>query len=287
MTKSVTTCAGLKRYLRRARRPGRTIGLVPTMGALHEGHLSLVRRSVAENDRTIVSIFVNPTQFSPGEDLARYPRPLARDLAACRRARVNVVFIPTPEEMYPQGFTTHLEVDRLSKLLCGRSRPAHFRGVTTVCTKLFGLCEPDRAYFGEKDYQQLVIIRRMVADLDMNVEIVACPEVREPDGLAMSSRNRYLTAEERREAPALYRSLVEAKRLVEEEGTTAVRDVTRAVRKLIRTAQGARIDYVSVVHPDTLEAIDVITGEAVVAVAVYLGKARLIDNMKVKARKKT
>ena len=251
------------------------------MGALHDGHLSLVRRSVAENDRTVVSIFVNPTQFAPGEDLRRYPRPLAADVAACRREKVNIVFRPTPAEMYPDGFTTHVEVEALSKVLCGRSRPTHFRGVTTVCAKLFALCEPDRAYFGEKDYQQLVIVRRMTADLSMNVRIVACAEVRESDGLAMSSRNRYLTAEERTRAPALHRSLVEAKRLVEKQDVTRVRDVTRAVRKIIRTAHGAQIDYVSVVHPDTLEALDVIKHDAVVAVAVYLGKTRLIDNMKV------
>ena len=284
MTKTVKTCRELRRYVRRVKRAGRTIGLVPTMGALHKGHLSLVRRSVAENDRTIVSIFVNPTQFAPGEDLTKYPRPLARDVAACRGEKVDVVFAPTAEEIYPEGFTTTVQVEGLSRVLCGRSRPTHFRGVTTVCAKLFGLCEPDRAYFGEKDYQQLVIIRRMVADLNMTLQVVACPEVREPDGLAMSSRNKYLTAEERRQAPALYRSLMEAKRLVEEKGLCNVRDITRAVRKVVRTASAAKIDYVSVVHPETLEALDTIEDEAVVAVAVYLGKARLIDNMKVRPK---
>lgn len=283
MAKTVKKRHELRQYVARARRAGKSIGLVPTMGALHEGHLSLVRRSVRENDRTVVSIFVNPTQFAPGEDLTRYPRQLARDTAACAAARVNVVFAPAVEEIYPEGFSTFVEVERLTGVLCGRSRPAHFRGVTTVCAKLFGMVQPDRAYFGRKDYQQLVVIRRMVADLNMTVDIVACSTVREADGLAMSSRNRYLDAEGRSNAPVLYRSLLEAKQLIEKEGVTDVRDITRAMRKTIRAAT-AKIDYLSVVHPDTLKPLKTVEADAVIALAVFFGKARLIDNITVKAK---
>jgi pantoate--beta-alanine ligase len=280
----VSTVAALRRYVTRQKRAKRTIGLVPTMGALHDGHLSLIRRSVAENDRTIVSIFVNPTQFGPTEDLSTYPRPLRRDIEACRREKAALVFVPAAGRVYPEDFCTSVEVERLTAGLCGARRPGHFRGVTTVCAKLFNMAEPDRVYFGEKDWQQLVVIRRMVADLNMNVKVSACPTVREPDGLAMSSRNVRLTGDRRRQALVLHRSLLEAKRLVEREGVRAVTRVTRAMRRLIKTARSAKIDYVSVVHPRTLRPLDKVRDEAVVALAVFIDGTRLIDNVKVRAK---
>lgn len=283
-TKTVRTRREMRRFTARWRAARKTVGLVPTMGALHEGHLSLIRRSVAENDRTVVWIFVNPTQFGPGEDLPAYPRRLAADVRACRSEDADVVFAPHVEEVYPDGFQTFVEVEKLTKVLCGRRRPTHFRGVTTVCAKMFAMVCPDRAYFGEKDYQQLVVVRRMAAELDLDLEIVACPIVREADGLAISSRNRYLSARRRTQARVLFRALVEAKRLVEREGTTDVRKVRRAMRRVLRTAPAARVDYVEIVHPDTLESMSEIRGEAVAALAVFLGQARLIDNMKLRAK---
>jgi pantoate--beta-alanine ligase len=281
---TITTVAELKKYVRKQKRNAKSIGLVPTMGALHAGHLSLIRRSVAQNDRTVVSIFVNPMQFGPNEDFRKYPRQLAEDGKLCTKAKVNVVFAPSPGEMYPDGFATHVEVDGLAKGLCGASRPGHFRGVTTVCAKLFNLVEPDRAYFGEKDYQQLAVIRRMTVDLDMNLDVVGCPTVRESDGLAMSSRNQFLVDEKRGQAVVLYQSLCEAKRLVEKEGLTRVADVTRAMRTILKTAPTAKIDYVSVVDPDTLEPLKEIDGSAVIALAVFIDRTRLIDNMRVESR---
>jgi len=283
VTQTVTTVAHLREYVRRQKHDRKTIGLVPTMGALHEGHLSLVRRAASENARTIVSIFVNPIQFGPHEDLQKYPRDLARDTELSRSAGADVVFAPTAEEVYPEGFSTFVEVEKVTAGLCGASRPGHFRGVATVCAKLFAMAEPDRVYFGEKDYQQLVVIRRMVADLNMPIEVVACPTVREPDGLALSSRNAYLDADMRRHALVLYRSLVEAKRVVEEAHVTRASEITAAMRKVIQTAP-AKIDYIAVVHPETLEPLDAVTGEAVVALAVFINKIRLIDNIRVQPK---
>jgi pantoate--beta-alanine ligase len=258
-----------------------SVGLVPTMGYLHEGHLSLVRRARAENDLVVMSIFVNPTQFAAGEDLDRYPRDLARDLRLAGEEGVDAVFHPQPQEMYAPGHCTWVDVEGLTEHLCGASRLGHFRGVATVVAKLFGLCRPERAYFGRKDAQQAFLIRRMASDLDLGVDVVVCPIVREPDGLAMSSRNVYLTAEERAQAPTLYRALREAEVAIAagERGATLVRATVMGV---LAEAPLGKVDYVEVVSTAALQPVDVIAGEVLVAVAVWFGATRLIDNMMVK-----
>jgi len=256
------------------------VGFVPTMGYLHEGHLSLVRRARAECDAVVVSIFVNPTQFGPGEDYERYPRDEARDLALLEREAVDVVFIPTVEEMYPPGFSTWVEVTGpLAERLEGASRPGHFRGVATVVLKLFHLVQPHRAYFGEKDAQQLRLIRRMTVDLNVPIEIVPCPTVREPDGLALSSRNVYLSPEEREQALALSRSLELARRLILEEGLRDAVEVRRRVCEYLCASPGVTLDYVSIAHPETLEELERIEGPVLVLVAARVGAARLLDNL--------
>ncbi len=262
------------RAVRRAL-PG-TWGFVPTMGYLHEGHLSLVRRARAENDRVAVSIFVNPTQFGPHEDYARYPRDLERDLRLLEPLGVDLVFIPSVEEMYPPGFQTWVIVEEVSRPLEGASRPGHFRGVATVVAKLFNILQPDRAYFGQKDAQQTVVIRRMVQNIP--VEIVICPTVREPDGLAMSSRNTYLNPEERRAATVLFRALQAAK-VRYEAGERDAERLREAMREVIRAEPLARIDYVSVAHPETLQELERVEGPALLSLAVYIGTTRLIDNL--------
>jgi len=260
------------------KREGTTVGCVPTMGALHEGHLSLVRAARRECDVVVVTIFVNPTQFGPSEDFDNYPRTLDTDLVACTNEGVDYVFTPTADAMYPQGSATWVEVERLTDGLCGSSRPGHFRGVTTVVAKLLNITQPDKAYFGEKDYQQMVVIRRMVADLGMPVEIVGMPIVREPDGLAMSSRNRYLSPDERRDALVLPRSLEDARTRVE-EGERSAEIIANEIRNRVGQVGRARIDYVSVVDANTLEPVDRIEGTVLVAMAVYIGSTRLIDNV--------
>jgi pantoate--beta-alanine ligase len=264
------------RAVRRAL-PG-TWGFVPTMGYLHEGHLSLIRRARAENDRVAVSIFVNPTQFGPHEDYARYPRDLERDLRLLEPLGVDLVFVPSAEEMYPPGFQTWVIVEEVSRPLEGASRPGHFRGVATVVAKLFHILQPDRAYFGQKDAQQTVVIRRMVQDLNIPVEIVICPTVREPDGLAMSSRNTYLNPEERRSATVLFRALQIAKARYEAGERDAER-LREAMREVIRAEPLARIDYVSVADPETLRELEQVEGPALLSLAVYIGTTRLIDNI--------
>ncbi len=282
--RTVTTVRQLKDAVRRWRKAGETVGLVPTMGALHEGHASLVRRSAAANDRTVVSIFVNPTQFGPREDLSKYPRTLPADQKLCAKAGADLIFAPSPAEVYPEGFSTFVEVEGLTKGLCGASRPGHFRGVTTVCAKLFGMVSPDRAYFGEKDYQQLQVIRRMVRDLNLPLEIVGCPIVREADGLAMSSRNRYLSPSERSQALALNEALNESKQLVEWRGVRRVSALVGAMKRIIGRAADSRVDYIAVVDPSTLEPVRLVKGEARIALAVFVGATRLIDNMSVVAK---
>ncbi|NPB05335.1 MAG: pantoate--beta-alanine ligase [Aquificae bacterium] len=268
----------LRSFLREARKGGKTVGFVPTMGYLHEGHLSLVRRARGENDLVVVSIFVNPTQFGPGEDFERYPRDLERDLRLLEREGVDAVFAPSAEEMYPKNFSTFVEETELSKRWEGEFRPGHFRGVCTVVTKLLNLVRPDRAYFGEKDYQQLKVVERMVRDLDLETQVVPCPTVREPDGLAMSSRNAYLSPEERRQATALYRSFQLAQRLVEE----GLRDPRELERRLLEFLKSfpliEKVDYVAVVDPETLEPAREIKGGERILVAVRMPSARLIDN---------
>lgn len=254
-----------------------TVGLVPTMGYLHEGHLSLVRRARAENDHVITTIFVNPTQFGPTEDLARYPRDMPRDLALLADERVDLVFAPDVAEMYPAGFGTFIDVGPIAASLEGAARPGHFRGVATVVCKLFNITTPHRAYFGQKDAQQTLVIRRMVLDLNLPIEIVVCPTVREPDGLAMSSRNVYLNAEERRAATVLFRAL----QAVQERFRAGERngDVLRAtMRDVIDAEPLARADYVSVADLDTLHEVDNVTTSALASLAVRIGTTRLIDN---------
>lgn len=254
-------------------------GFVPTMGYLHEGHLSLVRRARQENDRVIASIFVNPTQFGPTEDLATYPRDLKRDLALLQAVGCDMVFVPSEEEMYPAGFETWVEVGSVAQPLEGAHRPGHFRGVATVVLKLFGIVQPTRAYFGEKDAQQLAVIRRMVQDFNIPVAIVACPTVREPDGLAMSSRNTYLSPDERRAATVLYRALCAGRAAY--EGGERRADVLRAtMERVLGSEPLAAVDYVSVADPHSMVELDQVDGDALLSLAVRIGRTRLIDNLR-------
>src|SRR5579871_5314828 len=264
-------CAALQRE-------GKTIGLVPTMGALHEGHLSLVRAARARCGVVIVSIFVNPTQFGPSEDFSKYPRTFERDCKLLEAERVDFVFAPSVEEMYRKDATTWVTVEGLSERLCGRSRPGHFRGVTTVVAKLFHVVEPDYAYFGQKDAAQVTIIRRMVRDLDFAVEIMVCPIVRESDGLAMSSRNAYLNADERKRALVLHRSL-ERVRESERGGERSASKLIAAGREEFNRDTAVRLDYFEIVNPETLDPVQDVSQGALVAVAAYVGSTRLIDNL--------
>lgn len=259
------------------RKEGLSVGLVPTMGYLHEGHKSLIDKAVEQNDRVVVSVFVNPIQFGPGEDLATYPRDLDRDAALCENAGADLIFHPEPENMYFDDFCTFIDMDGLTKGLCGKTRPTHFRGVCTVVGKLFNIVAPDRAYFGQKDAQQLAVIRRMVRDLNFNLEIVGCPIIREEDGLAKSSRNTYLSPEERKAAVILHKGLSEGEALVRSGETNAAR-VKQAIRDVIESEPLAKIDYVELVDFDNMEEIDTLKKPFLAAVAVYIGKTRLIDN---------
>ena len=275
----VTIQAALREQVRAWHREGLTVGLVPTMGYLHEGHASLIDRARAACDRVVASVFVNPTQFGPGEDLEAYPRDFERDCQLLEAHGCDLVFHPEVDEMYPVGGTaTYVELlNDMPKQLCGVTRPIHFRGVCTVVSKLFNLVNPDKAFFGQKDAQQLSIIRRMVRDMSYGIEIVGCPIVRDEDGLAKSSRNTYLSAEEREAALVLSRAV----RLGEKLIAKGERDVTRlidAMKAEIQTTPLARIDYVSAVNLDTLEALDRLEGTVLVAMAVYIGRTRLIDN---------
>jgi pantoate--beta-alanine ligase len=261
-----------------ARREGKAVGLVPTMGALHEGHLSLVRMARAQCDLVVVSIFINPLQFGPHEDLAKYPRNFDRDRDLLEREGVEVIFAPTVEEMYPAGAITYVTVEALSDKLCGRSRPGHFRGVTTVVSKLFHIVEPDRAFFGQKDAAQSVIIRRMVRDLDIPVQVVIGPIVREPDGLAMSSRNAYLDASQRLSALVLHRSLLAVQERFD-RGERKVQALIEAGKQVFSEDPSVRLDYLEIVDPETLDPVDDLSQRALVAVAAFVGKARLIDNV--------
>ena len=256
---------------------GLSVGLVPTMGYLHEGHQSLIKRAVAENDRVVVSVFVNPIQFAPNEDLESYPRDLKADCALCEATGADMVFNPEPEEMYADNFTTFLDMTGVTKELCGKSRPTHFRGVCTVVNKLFNIAMPDRAYFGQKDAQQLAVIRRMVRDLNMNLEIVGRPIIREADGLAKSSRNTYLSAEERKAALVLSKAIFEGERMVQ-SGEKDGEKVIEAMKSIIKSEPLAKIDYVEMVEWDTIEITRNLSKPVLVAIAVYIGKTRLIDN---------
>jgi pantoate--beta-alanine ligase len=275
---TVAEISALRPTLDGARRQGKTIGLVPTMGALHGGHTSLMDRARSDTDFVVVSLFVNPTQFGPNEDFSHYPRPLEQDLELCGRSGVDLVFTPAPEAMYPKGFCTFVEVRGLTDGLCGAARPGHFRGVATVVAKLLNLVRPDKVYFGQKDAQQVRVVQQLVHDLDFAVDVVVGPTVRGPDGLALSSRNQYLSADQRREATILYRALREAEALI----ASGIRDaaaVRGRMEELIRAAPGAVLDYAEVVDAETLRPIDPLRGTVLATVAVKFGTTRLIDNM--------
>jgi pantoate--beta-alanine ligase len=269
-------------FSQKAKCHGKKVGFVPTMGALHEGHLSLVAEARKRSDVVVVSIFVNPIQFGPSEDYLRYPRNLRKDKKLLRDLNVDVLFSPEASEMFPDGFKTFVEVEMLSKKLCGRARPAHFRGVTTVVAKLFNIVCPDIAFFGEKDYQQQLIIKQMTRDLDLPVEIVSLPTVREFDGLAMSSRNAYLTLKERKSVTILYQALSLAKKEIA-RGEKDTGKILFRMRSLIASEPGVRLDYAAAVNPETLEDVKKARGKVLFALAAYLGKARLIDNLLVDA----
>ena len=273
----VSTVKEVREQVKEWRAQGLSVGLVPTMGYLHEGHKSLIDKAVEQNDRVVVSVFVNPIQFGPTEDLATYPRDLDRDAALCESAGADLIFHPENEEMYFEDFCTYVDMEHLTKGLCGKTRPTHFRGVCTVVSKLFHIVQPDRAYFGQKDAQQLAVVRRMVRDLNFDLEIVGCPIVREEDGLAKSSRNTYLSEEERKAAVVLSRSLAKGKELIE-SGERDAETIKKAIREVIDAEPLAKIDYVEVVNFDTIEAMDTLDGTVLTAIAVYIGKTRLIDN---------
>lgn len=263
--------------VREWRKEGLTVGFVPTMGYLHEGHKSLIDRAVKENDRVVVSIFVNPIQFGPKEDLASYPRDLERDSKLCADSGVNVIFTPQKEEMYPEGYSTSVNMTGLTENLCGKSRPVHFGGVCTVVSKLFNIVTPDKAYFGQKDAQQLAIIKRMVKDLNINVEVVGCPIIREEDGLAKSSRNTYLSKEEREASIILNKSLKLGLEAIK-SGERNTKSIIELIKKNIESEKLAKIDYVQVVDLLSMEDVETIEKSVLVAMAVYIGKTRLIDN---------
>ena len=274
---TLTTVADLRAALRERRRTAYRVGFVPTMGFLHAGHETLMRRAREECDLVVASIFVNPTQFGPSEDFAAYPRDLTRDQALCERAGVGLIFHPAPEEMYPRGDSTWVEVEGLTDVACGAARPGHFRGVCTVCTKLFNIVRPDRAYFGEKDYQQLQVIRRMARDLFMPLTIVGVPTVREPDGVAMSSRNTYLSPVERQAARVVPRAIQAAQEAVA-RGELETAKIIATVEETVAAQPLARLQYALIVEPDTFVQPRVLTMESRLLVAIYIGKTRLIDN---------
>jgi pantoate--beta-alanine ligase len=276
--KKISTIAEMKTACRDVTRAGKTLGLVPTMGALHEGHLSLVRASKAKCEVTAVSIFVNPLQFGPSEDLDKYPRSLDRDAKLLEELGVELVFMPSVEEMYPKGAKTYVVVEELSGKLDGASRPGHFRGVTTVVAKLFEIVRPDCAFFGQKDAAQVAVLRKMVSDLNLDVELVVCPIVREKDGLAMSSRNAYLTPEQRQQALVLHRSLLRVQAAVDRGERESAR-LIEIGNQTIGGEAGAQLDYFAIVDPNTLDPVADVSRGGLVAVAVYVGSTRLIDNI--------
>lgn len=277
MIEIVSTVQAVRERVRLWKQQGYTIGFVPTMGYLHEGHQSLIQRAVAENDKVVVSVFVNPMQFAPAEDLESYPRDLDADARLCTETGADLIFHPEPEELYPDGFCSFVDMNGPTAELCGKSRPIHFRGVCTVVSKLFHIVTPDRAYFGQKDAQQLAVIKRMVQDLNIPIEIIGCPIVREADGLAKSSRNTYLSAEERKAALILSKTIFMGQELVK-NGLHDARKLVALMKENIQTEPLAEIDYVEVVNFDDISVKDTISDNTLVAMAVYIGKTRLIDN---------
>jgi pantoate--beta-alanine ligase len=268
---------GMQQKAEELRLAGKVLGFVPTMGFFHEGHLELMRVARKHCDVVIVSIFVNPMQFGPKEDLTAYPRDLERDLAKARQVGVDIAFVPTVDQIYPEDFESRVSVEKVTKHLCGLSRPTHFEGVTTIVAKLFNITKPHLAVFGQKDYQQLTVISRMVKDLNMDLQILGVPTYREPDGLAMSSRNSYLNAEERKSALCLKKSLDLAREMVR-KGETQPAAIKKAIEDLVRSQPYTQIDYVNLCDPFTLDDVDTLTGETLLALAVRVGKTRLIDN---------
>jgi len=267
---------------RRLRAENKNIGFVPTMGALHEGHLSLVRRSQEENDFTVVSIFINPTQFGPNEDFNRYPRDLEGDLKKLSPYKIDAVFIPGAQEMYPEGFSTSVNIGRIGEILCGASRPGHFNGVATVVAKLFNIVMPHRAYFGQKDYQQTEVVKKLAREMNFDTGIIVCPTVREADGLAMSSRNGYLTGEERQAAAVLYKALQSGKGLLLSRDIKDARHIKNEMMRLINDEPLATIEYVEIVDAAQLEKVEKIDLPVAICIAVRIGKTRLIDNVVLK-----
>jgi pantoate--beta-alanine ligase len=276
--KVITKISEVKRIILSQKKAGKTIGFVPTMGYLHEGHISLVKASKLENDFTVMSIFVNPTQFGVNEDFSKYPKDLERDSRLAENNGVDIIFAPTSEEMYPDGYKTFVDVEAITEILCGKSRKGHFKGVTTVVNKLFNIIEPDKAYFGQKDAQQVLVIKKMVKDLNMNLEIVTCPLIREADGLALSSRNVYLSLDERKSALVLSKSLVEAENIIK-NGERNKDKIITFIKNKINSEKSASIDYVEIVNADNLEDVGEITDRVLIALAVRFGSTRLIDNV--------
>jgi pantoate--beta-alanine ligase len=268
----------MQQFSLRERRKAKTIGFVPTMGALHEGHLSLIRRARKENDTVVVSIFVNPAQFGPKEDFKKYPRSLSRDVRLCRSCGADIIFYPQAKAVYPYGYLTYITVQGLSGRLCGRTRPGHFKGVATIVAKLFNIVQPDNAYFGQKDAQQGIIIKKMAADLNMSVKIKVMPTVREKEGLALSSRNAYLSKQERKEALVISGALKAARVLIKKGIKNSARIIAR-IKEVIRGAKSAKVDYIAVVNPENLEPLECIRANCLIALAVRIGRTRLIDNI--------
>ena len=278
----VRSVRSIQQLIRKAKSAGKTIGFVPTMGALHDGHRSLLRRCHRENDLVVLSIFVNPKQFGPEEDFGKYPRREQADKKLAKKEKVDIMFVPTAEEMYPEGYLTYIEVERMTHVLCGKSRPGHFRGVTTVVGKLLNIVIPDVLYLGQKDAQQAAVVTRMARDLNFSVIVKICPTVREADGLAMSSRNEYLTVSQRKEAKVLYRSLREARQNVTAGNHSAMAIISK-IRSRITRAGSGRIDYIECVDADTFTPFKRIQGKTMIVLAVWFGKTRLIDNIIVHA----
>lgn len=277
MINIVHTISDVRQQVKEWRKQGLTIGFVPTMGYLHEGHQSLIKKAVEQNDKVVVSVFVNPMQFAPSEDLESYPRDLQADARLCDETGADLIFNPEPEEMYTDGFCSFVDMNGPTAELCGKSRPIHFRGVCTVVSKLFNIVTPDRAYFGQKDAQQLAVIKRMVMDLNIPVEIIGCPIIRESDGLAKSSRNTYLNEEERKAALILSKTIFMGQKLVE-DGLTDANELKSLMKKNIETEPLARIDYVEVVDFNDISVRETVSDNTLIAMAVYIGKTRLIDN---------
>jgi len=281
----VQTIKSVRKIVAEARRQNGKIGLVPTMGALHAGHISLIKEAVKETDFVVVTIFVNPTQFGAGEDFQKYPRPLQGDIDICQNEGVHLIFIPTAEHLYGCEHLTWVDVEKLTLTLCGKCRPGHFRGVTTVCAKLFNIVMPDTAFFGQKDAQQAFVIKKMVQDLNFPIKIVICPTVRERSGLAISSRNQYLTEQQKAHAPLIYKALRKARQLTK-QGIDNPIEIIAQMTHILREAPEMQIEYIGIVDAKTLQVLEAVNTKALVAIAAKLGSARLIDNIMVDAARK-